>query len=482
MRRIGLLTAALLAATPIISARGISPVGVDSLMFDRHGDFMVVDMNLNLKPTEVQSSRAEIITPLLVSESGDTIQLPSVGVYGRQRYINYLRNDRAGLSRESETAFKESERPPVFDYRASVPFENWMDFSHLLIRRRLFGCANCLLDEKIDRIGTYVTVVDPVPDVKYFQAQDTGPIIDTLKGAAYIDFIVDKTYIAPEYRRNPQELMKIQASIDTVINDPDVKITGVWLKGFASPESPYKHNTELAIGRVNAIKDYIQQLYKFEPGLIETDYEPEDWEGLRRFVEASNIDHKDEILALIDSDMAPDPKEALIKKRYPKEYKFMLDTYYPALRHTEYRVTYQVKRFDDVDKIREVMRTKPNRLTLREFYILADHCLPGSDEYNEVFETAARMYPNDPVANVNAANAALRRNELETAEKYLDRAGDSPEAQYARAALAYTKGEYDKAEQLLQGLTHMQQAQLLLDQIGDIKARENSKITSVTLE
>lgn len=483
MKRIGILTAALLAASPIISARGISPVGIDSLSFDRHGDFMVVDMNLDLKPTEVQSSRAEIITPLLVSEKGDTIQLPSVGVYGRQRYINFLRNDRAGLSRESETAFKESERPSTFDYMASVPFEDWMDLSHLLIRRRLFGCANCLLDEKIDHVATYAKVVDPVPSVKYMEAHDTGPIIDTLKGAAYIDFIVDKTYIAPEYRRNPVELMKIRASIDTVLNDPDVKITGVWLKGFASPESPYKHNTDLAIGRVNAIKDYIQQLYKFEPGLIETDYEPEDWEGLRRFVEASNIDHKDEILELIDSDMAPDPKEALMKKRYPKEYKFMLDNFYPALRHTEYRVTYQVKRFDDVDKIREVMRTKPNRLTLREFNILANSCIPGSEEYNEVYETAARMYPNDPVANINAANAALLRKDLDTAERYLNRAGDTAQVQYMRGAIAFSRGEYDNAEQLLLPLAEkMQLARELLDQIGDIKAREQGKHTSVTLE
>ena len=207
-----------------------------------------------------------------------------------------------------------------------------------------------------------------------------------------------------------------------MLNDKDVRITGVWLKGFASPESPYSHNTDLAIGRTKALKEHIRQLYNFDPDIIATDYEPEDWAGLRRFVVASNIDHKSEILELIDSDMTPDPKEALIKKRFPKEYKFMLDNFYPALRHTEYRITYEVKRFDDLDKIRQVMRTRPNRLTLRDFFLLGNACAPGSDEFNEVYETAVRMYPDNPVANINAANAALQRKDYVTAEKYLSRA------------------------------------------------------------
>ena len=45
---------------------------------------------------------------------------------------------------------------------------------------------------------------------------------------------------------------------------------------------------------------------------------------------ASNIDNKEAILALIDSDMQPDAKEAKIKRTYPKEYRFMLQEYYPA--------------------------------------------------------------------------------------------------------------------------------------------------------
>lgn len=242
--------------------------------------------------------------------------------------------------------------------------------------------------------------------------------------------------IYPDYRRNTVELGKIQATIDSVRNDRDVTIMSVWLKGFASPESPYKHNTELAIGRTAALKKHIGQLYHFADSIIRTDYEPEDWEGLRRYVEQSNINHRKEILSLIDSDMEPDAKEAKIKRTYPKEYRFMLQHFYPALRHTDYRIDYNIRTFSDVEEIKRIMAEQPQKLSQNEFYLVAGKYEPGTDEFTDVFETAVRMFPNDEVANLNAANAAIRRDDFATARRYLDKAGDSAEAVYARGALA----------------------------------------------
>lgn len=38
-----------------------------------------------------------------------------------------------------------------------------------------------------------------------------------------------------------------------------------------------------------------------------------------------------------------------------------------------------------------------------------------------LFETAVRMYPDSEIANMNAATAALSRNDLISAERYLKR-------------------------------------------------------------
>ena len=270
-----------------------------------------------------------------------------------------------------------------------------------------------------------------------------------LEGSAFIDFPVNRTVIYPEYRRNTVELAKIRATIDSVRLDKDVTINTVWLKGYASPESPYSHNRDLAIGRTAALKQYIQDYYKFDASLISTDYEPEDWAGLRRFVEKSTLEHRSGILDIIDSGLEPDKREKVLKTTYPDEYRYLLRECYPALRHTDYRITYTVRGYSDVDEIKAVMAKRPQNLSLNEFYLVAQTYESGSHEFAEVFETAARMFPDDAVANLNAANIAIKNGEFERAERHLSKAGDSKEAVYSRGVLAYIKGDYDTAKRLL---------------------------------
>ena len=74
---------------------------------------------------------------------------------------------------------------------------------------------------------------------------------------------------------------------------------------------------------------------------------------------------------------------------------------------------------------------------------------PGSDEYNRVLQTAVNVYPDDPVANLNLANVAIRQKDLLKAETLLSKAGDSAEALQTRAVLAILQEKYDEANRLL---------------------------------
>jgi hypothetical protein len=59
------------------------------------------------------------------------------------------------------------------------------------------------------------------------------------------------------------------------------------------------------------------------------------------------------------------------------------------------------------------------------------------------------MYPNDPVANLNAANSAILRKDYRRALRYLENAGNLPEAIYARGALEVFMGDNDAARPYL---------------------------------
>jgi len=282
----------------------------------------------------------------------------------------------------------------------------------------------------------------------YVSPQAETNKVREISGRANVEFIVDKWDIVEDYRNNYAEYQKIRQSVEQVKDDPDARIIGIWLKGFASPESPYEHNTMLARNRVDAIRQYVQRLYGIPSDIITTDYEPEDWAGLRQFVEASQLEHRDEILQLIDAQTDPDRKEAQIKRQYPSEYEFMLGTWYPALRHTDYKIQYVVNNFTDPQRCLELVRTAPQKLSLNEFYLAAQACEPGSQDYNEVFETAVRMYPESEAANLNAAVSALRRGDLSTARRYAPKAGSSPEALCVQGILALKNGDPETARRL----------------------------------
>ena len=102
-------------------------------------------------------------------------------------------------------------------------------------------------------------------------SESRGAETRELKGSAYIDFPVNRTEIYEDYRRNPIELAKIRATIDTVRNDADTRITSIRIKGYASPEGSYANNTRLAQGRTETLKDYVQRLYNFPSGVMATD-------------------------------------------------------------------------------------------------------------------------------------------------------------------------------------------------------------------
>lgn len=269
------------------------------------------------------------------------------------------------------------------------------------------------------------------------------------EGKAYIDFPVNEIAIYPTYRKNPTELMVIRKTIDQVIIDSTTTITSITIHGYASPEGFYQNNARLAKGRSEALRKYLRELYYLSDTIFTVESTPEDWEGLRRYVTGSDMADKEMMLDIIDSSLAPDPKDKKLKQlNGGRPYAFLLKEVYPALRHSDYTVHYTVRSFD-VEEGKKLIYTRPDLLSLNEMFYIARSYSEGSEEYKKVFQIAVRQYPDDPVANLNAASIALENKQLVHAKYYLTKAGDSPEAIHARGVLAAIEGDYEQAKHLL---------------------------------
>lgn len=438
---------------------------VKDVRMARDGKYLTVGMALQLDRLQVKGDRAVLLTPRL--EAGDrTLDLRSIGIYSRRRYIQYARQtDGRMLTGPQEMTYLAKDAPDTLAYEVILPYERWMDGATLALLRQDYGCCATVLGEESTPLGEFHDKpVDFMPLAAYVQPQVEAVKARALTGTAYIDFPVGQTEIRPDYRDNRRELDKILATIDSVRRDSDITITALAIKGYASPEGSYALNTRLARERTEALTAYVSHLYRFDNDFIQTTSEPENWQGLRSYVAQSALQHREEILALIDSNREPDNKEWKLKSEYPDDYRVLLQHCYPALRRSDYRIDYVIRSFSDVDEIRALMRTAPQKLSLQELFLVAKHCEPGSDEFNEVFELAVRLFPNDPVANLNAANTALRRRDVKTARRYLAKAdATQPQTTYALGICALLEGDYPQAEALLRqaqaaGITQATQA------------------------
>jgi len=445
-----LLTAILPGACPLYAAQigdaDFNSLKVSSLKIEKTDSRLYVDMEFDPSRLVMAGNREGCYTPMLVN-CADTLRMKPFTIAGRNRYYNHLRNDAPG----APALYRAGEMDSPMRYRYDAPLIPWMETASVVIATDEYGCCSEpkeMADVPVAQID--LTPKTFMPEYSYVVPKAEAVKMRSISARAYIDFPVNRTELYPDYRRNAYELDVIHKTINTVKDDADVSIDSVSIKGFASPEGPYNNNVRLAKGRTQTLTEYVRTLCAFEPGIMRQAFEPEDWQGLVKRLNEIDIENREQILAIAsDSSIEPDARNSMIQKRFPAQYKWLLDNVYPALRHSDYVVYYTVVDYSDPAKIAEVLRTAPGKLSLGEMFTLANTLEPGSKEYLEVFDIAVRLYPDNAIANLNAANTALMQRDYTRAGSYLTKAGDSPEADYLRGVFHALNNDYTTAMPLL---------------------------------
>ena len=409
-------------------------LGIKALSVVPSEDRFGVEFTFDPSEWSLSTNKLVRVTPVLkAKESVDSILFPSVSIGGKNAYFYNIRDDNG----KSDRLFRAG-KGPAGRYYASVPFEKWMESSELDFRVETSGCCGVKKgpDSEVPAVG-----IDLIPREFSAVLSCTPPAAKATKerkihGRAYVSFPVNRTEIFPDYMINPRELRKIMASIDTVKDDPDAVVRSIHLTGYASPEGPYDNNVRLAKGRTEAVKNYVARQYPFPSTIYHTSSVPEDWAGLRDSIAVSFLEDRNEMLAFIDNPGVPVARQNdVFRTKFPTSYAYLLKNIYPWLRHTDYEINYEVRQYTDVEEIKRIMKTNPRNLDLNEFYLAANSYGVGTPEYDDVFMTAVILYPEDPMANLNAGLAAMSRGDYDRAATLLSHAGDGAEADYARATL-----------------------------------------------
>lgn len=445
MNRKSVISATALLFSMSVAAQE-SPVISSSL--DVENGKMTANMILDLNSVAPKSTQNTTLTPYVISQSGDSISLESYSIYGRRSLIHAQR-----LNQPMPTGWvKAGKQDSTYTFTESIDYTPALNGAHLALKIDNYGCANCHRYTRwIDGPGWEAPTFNPAEFIVFEVPSQTIVKERAASGRANVEFPVNRTELRSDFRNNAAELAKVAATIDSVKDDPDVTITAIQVKGFASPEGSYANNTRLAKGRTEALCQWIENRYKLPHSLIQTAYEPEDWDGLRDAVEAdASLHNRDGLLGFItDTSLEPDTREFKMRSYYPADYKHLLSEIYPTLRHTDYRVEYTIRSFTSPEEIFAVMEKDPSKLTAAEYFAAAQSLDPDDPKYAEVLTLAAVNDPKSEAANLNAASVAIKNGDYAAADSFLERAGQSPEANYSRGLLAMAVEDYSGAEKLL---------------------------------
>lgn len=476
-------------SSQIVVQEGNIAVQVNELA--QRSDSLYVKMDVSTTGHNVASRKSAEFTPVLSSEE-HTKELPAISVMGRNSYKNYRRS-RALLSRREHATYdpympyaviRDYKGDQTVKYALAVPYEPWMSSAQLTLRRNDCGCGKVrttdtrLLANHVDLERVIVIErYNITPHLTYIRPEAEPVKMRSVTSEAFLDFAVGRTDLQPDFGNNASELEKILAAFASVGDDDDVTLTGVSLCGYASPEGSIARNRQLSEGRAVALKKYLMTKFDYPESFYSTRFGGEDWEGLAALVENSDMRYKQEVLELIANVPVEQNREArLMALKGGEPYRWMLKELFPKLRRVTFKADYNVRQFN-IEEAKEIVKTRPQNLSLNEMFLVANTYEPGSREFSDLFETAVRMFPEDPTANLNAAIAALGRKDYVSADRYLKNIRNRmqiPEYDNAIGVLIMMRdADYDRAEQcfVVAAQTGLEAAKENLEELARI--REN---------
>lgn len=447
-----IITAALLSvlSLPVFAQAG-SEFDIQTVKFERNKNMVNVEFTIGVDGKDMRPTEQWTITPEI--RSGNTVkQLAPITIVGNNKRKMLDRAHKLYGKAYPGTLYEVRRRDAIIvNYSQSVPYEDWMKNSTLVLGEECIACSK--LYAYTENMGGIHAPEPPQPYAMMVRTAFVSPKQEEIKerniaATAFIDFVVNRSEIQRNFRRNPQELDKIKATLDEVKGNSDMTFKGISLEGFASPEGPYANNERLASARVQSLKSYISSNFSVPASAISTTYTAEDWAGLRKLIDESYIDGKSELLAIVDSSDAPDSKEARMKKVLGgAPWRVILSEMMPGLRRTDYRVDFTVKEYNVQDS-RQVLEKNPSLLSHYELDLLAKEYGVNSSQYNRIYGLIELQFPTDDDANLNVAAYKISKGDYAGAKINLDRISNKTPAYWNNLGIVQMmQGNHSAAQQ-----------------------------------
>ncbi|MDR1673074.1 MAG: hypothetical protein LBS09_06410 [Bacteroidales bacterium] len=426
------------------------------------GDEVAITVN-GTYPAKYFNKKAEMeLTPVLLSGDNelpfDTYRVQGESVQGNAKVIKY---DGGSFSYSSKVTYRPEFQLSQLNLKATGIYKD----KTLEIDPYKLGdgiITTCLLVQK-DGKETYAsdkfvrTTTDSYEaDIKYALQQSEVRSAETKK----------------------QEIKDFTESIRVAKDNERVNFTSAELSAYASPDGPLDLNTKLSNTREKTGEAFFSKNFKTAKveEIVQSDFlkvvtTPEDWDGFKKLMEASNIRDKELILRVLSMYSDPVVREREIKN-VAAAYEEIKKDILPQLRRTKMTVNIEIVGLSDQEILAQFDQDA-DKLELEEI-LYAATLTQDANKKLAIYQAAARNYPTDYRTKNNLGAAYLKIGRTGEAKTPLNDAKAIQNNDIVKnnlAVVALREGNLAEAEELLTSISASEEAKYNLGIIKIIQGK-----------
>ena len=381
---------------------------------EMHGDSVAISVTVNIPPKGIKKKVSVEITPVLGDTKLSTWKIQGEKATGNGQSITFKPG---GTATFTET----------------VAYNSSMEAADLKLTGKVFKGTKEKTKEALPETkladATIITPLLVQPTFKMLLETASIPRSFDKTVSAEINYLKGKDDVRPAEMKD-KDVTDLVAWIQAAQTNPKIKINGIEVKGFASPDGEETFNNNLSGSRSKAARKAFMELMKKSKLMSYSDTSSyvtealgEDFEGFKVELERStSIVQADKDLFLRVLTMTTDPKQrekdlVALGKGFTQLEKDV----FPKIRRAVIVVNYTEQGLSD-DELRAKAATSPSAMSADELIFTASTLVKDMAEQGKIYDAAALAYPSDVRALNNAGAVAYMQGNLAKAKTNLEKA------------------------------------------------------------
>jgi tetratricopeptide (TPR) repeat protein len=411
MRNIKNFAIFILAAAVLSSCGGLNKMVKDSDLvnykvtpevLEMHGGEVDLTVDVNYPAKYFNKKAVVTLTPVVRYEGGETALDPLV------------------VQGEDAT---ENNKQISFDSGGSASISHSFDYEDAMMMSELYVSVNAAIKDKTADLGEVKLadgiIVTPLlvqndPKVILFDNNFKQIVPETYQ--ADIKYVINRADVRRS-EMNKDEIAALNETLKETNENERLELKGIEISAYASPDGELDFNTKLADKRQTTANKYLDgQMKKAEievaEELMSLMATPEDWDGFKKLMEASDIQDKEMILRVLSMHSDPVVREQEIKN-LSAAFEVIKEEILPELRRSKFTVNMDKIGWSDEELV-DLFANNPDTLVLEELLYTAT-LVKDKETMLAVYNKAVEVAPKCLRAHNNQGVVLFKMGKMEEA-------------------------------------------------------------------